>query len=146
MATRKTQVPAIEGWFTTGTAPHLVGARCAQCGTSYFPKGAAFCRNPFCSGGALEEVPLSRTGTVWSFTTNHYAPPPPYVAPEPFRPYTVAAVELREERMVVLGQLAPDVDPDTLAIGTEVELAVGTLYEDDEREYLVWQWRPVGAR
>jgi hypothetical protein len=30
-------------------------------------------------------------------------------------------------------------------VGTEMELALGTLYEDDEHEYLVWKWRPTGA-
>ena len=56
----------------------------------------------------LEEVALSRTGKLWSYTTNHYKPPEPYVAPDPFTPYTVAAVELIEERIVVLGQLDPE--------------------------------------
>ena len=28
-------------------------------------------------------------------------------------------------------------------MGTEVELVLDTLYEDDEHEYLVWKWRPV---
>jgi uncharacterized OB-fold protein len=31
-----------------------------------------------------------------------------------------------------------------LAVGMEVELVLGTLYEDDENEYLTWQWQPVG--
>ena len=32
-----------------------------------------------------------------------------------------------------------------LAVGTEVELVVDVLYEDDDHEYLVWKWRPVTA-
>jgi uncharacterized OB-fold protein len=47
--------------------------------------------------------------------------------------------------MVVLGPLAGDADPQSLQVGTEVELTLGTLYEDDENEYVVWQWRPVAA-
>jgi uncharacterized OB-fold protein len=86
---------------------------------------------------------LSRTGKLWSFTTNHYAPPPPYVAPDPFVPYTVAAVELAEEKMVVLGQLAPGVDPKSLKVGMDVELVLETLYADESSEYLVWKWKPV---
>ena len=30
-------------------------------------------------------------------------------------------------------------------MGTEVELVVDTLFEDDDNEYLVWKWRPVEA-
>ena len=32
-----------------------------------------------------------------------------------------------------------------LSVGTEVELVLDVLHEDDEHEYLVWKWRPVGA-
>jgi uncharacterized OB-fold protein len=140
----KAQVPAIEGWFTTDSQrPHLLGSCCKQCKSYFFPKEALFCRNPGCASTEFEEVPLSRTGKLWSFTTNHYAPPPPYVAPDPFVPYTVAAVELAEEKMVVLGQLAPGVDPKSLKVGMDVELVLETLYADESSEYLVWKWKPV---
>ena len=137
----KPQIPAIEGWFTTGEAPALLGTRCAECGTYFFPREQTFCRNPGCRSTSLDEVALSRRGTVWSYTTNHYAPPAPYVAPDPFVPYTVAAVELAEEKLVVLGQLAGA--PDDLDVGREVELVIDTLFEDDEHEYVVWKWSPV---
>lgn len=140
----KPQVPAIEGWFTTDTPePSLLGSRCKQCKSYFFPKEALFCRNPACTSTEFEEVPLSRTGKIWSFTTNHYAPPAPYVSPDPFVPYTVAAVELAEEKMVVLGQLATGVDPTSLKVGMNVELVLGRLYEDEKAEYLVWKWKPV---
>jgi hypothetical protein len=93
----------------------------------------------------LEEVALSRTGKLWSYTTNHYKPPEPYMAPDPFEPYTVAAVELSQERMVVMGQLAPGVSAEQLEVGMQMELVLDTLYEDDENEYVVWKWKPVAA-
>ena len=43
----------------------------------------------------------------------------------------------------VLGPLVADADPSTLRAGTEVELTLGTLYEDDDHEYVIWQWKPV---
>jgi hypothetical protein len=139
----KPQVPAIEGWFTTDTRqPHLLGSRCKKCKSYFFPKEALFCRNPGCAGTEFDEVPLSRTGKIWSFTTNHYAPPAPYVSPDPFVPYTVAAVELAEEKMVVLGQVAAGVDPKSLKVGMKVELVIERLYEDETSEYLVWKWKP----
>jgi uncharacterized OB-fold protein len=135
----------VEGWFTTDEdLPRLLGSRCTACGARFFPKTAT-CRNPECGRGRLEEVALSRTGRVWSFTDNRYQPPQPYVASDPFEPYAIAAVELTDERMVVLGQLAPGADADSLTIGAEMELTLGTLYEDDDHEYLVWKWRPTGG-
>ena len=44
---------------------------------------------------------------------------------------------------MVLGQMTADVVVDDLAAGTEVELVLDTLFEDDEHEYLVWKWKPV---
>lgn len=142
----KTRVPAIEGWFTSDEAsPALLGARCTGCGTYAFPPDGSFCPNPACEGTDLEPVPLSRRGRVWSYTDARYAPPAPYVAPEPYQPFALAAVELETERMVVLGQLVPGVTVDDVQVGDEVELVLDPLYEDEEHQYLVWKWRPVGA-
>jgi uncharacterized protein len=111
---------AVEGWFTPGDEPRLLGGRCTTCSTVVFPNRRVACPNPACQGREFDEVPLSRTGTVWSYTANHYPPPAPYVAPDPFEPYTVAAVELSDERMVVLGQVEGEVE-----LGDEVELVTG---------------------
>lgn len=139
-----TPVPAIEGWFTTGPSPALVGTRCDSCGTSFFPPERSLCRNPACSSTDLTEVELSRRGKVWSFSVNHYAAPAPYVGKEPFEPYTVVAVELAAEQMVILGQLAEGIDPTTLSIGDPVEVTVEPLFTDDDgSEHVVWKWRPA---
>ena len=74
-----------------------------------------------------------------------FQPPAPYRSPEPFEPYAIAAVELAEERMVVLGQVVPGVDLADMRAGMPVELVLHPLYEDDEHEYLVWKWQPVVA-
>ena len=137
-------LPAIEGWMSLEDgAAALVGLRCATCGTYAFPPTRTSCPNPSCGGTDLDRVPLSRTGRLWSWTVNHYAPPAPYVSPEPFEPYGVAAVELSEERIVVLGQVAPGVDPSRLELGREMELVPGNVLHDDGREAAVWNWRPA---
>jgi hypothetical protein len=141
----KTRVPAVEGWFTMDGEPALLGRRGTTTGAYFFPPDQAFSRHPDAPTEPLEEVQLSRRGRVWSWTTNHYEPPAPYVAPDPFVPYTVLAVELVDEQMVVLGPLAAGADPDALTVGTEVELVLGTLFEDDEHEYVMWNWTPTGA-
>lgn len=142
--TAKARVPAIEGWFSVDEAdPRLLGTQCRSCKSFFFPKERFFCRNPSCAGDEFDEVALSRRGRIWSYTTNHYQPPAPYVSPEPFVPYTIAAVELEREKMVVLGQVASEVDPEDLKTGDEVELVLETLYEDADSQFLVWKWKPV---
>jgi uncharacterized protein len=132
--------PVLDGWFTLDEAqPHLLGARCTACGTYYFPKQIKFCRHPDCAGEQFEEVQLSRTGTLWSYTNAVYKPPEPYVANEPFAPFGIAAVELERERMIVLGQLAKGVALETLSIGMKLELVLEPL--DDGK--LTWKWKPV---
>ena len=142
----KNRVPAIEGWFTLDSEkPQLLGLYDKESNTYFFPKDVAISHAPGHSRAELEEVSLSRTGKLWSYTTNHYKPPEPYVSPDPFVPYTVAAVELNEERIVVLGQLVPEADPSDLEVGQDMELTLGTLFEDDENEYVVWKWKPLAA-
>ena len=141
----RTQVAAVEGWMRLDAAePCLLGTRCPACGSIFFPREDSFCRNPACQGTGLEEVPLSRRGRLWSYTNSCYAPPPPYVAPHPFEPYAVAAVELEREKMVVLGQVVPGIDVADLEVGMEMEIALGTLFADEKNEYLIWKWKPVG--
>jgi uncharacterized OB-fold protein len=142
----KTQVPAIEGWFTLDAdEPALLATRCRSCSTYFFPRETFFCKNPDCLGREFDEVELSRTGTVWSFTNNCFQPPPPYVSPDPFVPYAIAAVTLDAEKMVVLGQVVPGYDIADLRAGQRVELVLDPLYEDEDHEYLVWKWKPIEA-
>jgi uncharacterized OB-fold protein len=139
----KTRVPVIEGLFREEAEGEgrLLGGQCPSCGAYFFPKQWSFCRNPSCSGDELDDVELSTRGTLWSFTDNRYAPPPPYPAREPFKPYGVAAVELGDEQMIVLGQVARDTDIERLAVGDAMELVVEPLYETDDEVRTVWKWR-----
>jgi uncharacterized OB-fold protein len=135
--------PAIEGWFTTGSEPALVGSRCTTCASTFFPRTVGFCRNPACAGESFEELPLSRRGRVWSYTDAQYQPPAPYVSrTDPYEPFALAAVEL-PEGLVVLGQVADGFGVADLTVGTEVELVVETLYTDESGERTIWKWRPV---
>ena len=144
MSTR-TQVPAVEGLFTLDfDEPRLIGGRARSRGSYFFPKALAG-SDPACLGDEIEEVLLSRTGELWSYTTGEYAPPAPYVIPgDEFEPYVVAAVRLAEENLVVLGQVVAGVSVDELSVGMEMELVIDVLYSDDEHDYLVWKWAPAG--
>lgn len=135
--------PAIEGWFTTGPEPALLGSSCNDCGNIAFPRETSFCKNPACAGEAFDEVELSRRGKVWSYTDAQYQPPAPYIpAEDPYVPFALAAVEL-PEGLVVLGQLARGFGVADVQVGSEVELVVETLYTDDDGEKAMWKWMPT---
>ncbi|WP_371539321.1 zinc ribbon domain-containing protein [Streptomyces sp. NBC_01023] len=144
----RTRTPVVAGWFTADAGEddfRLLGTRCSACSAVFFPREDTFCRNPGCQGGELAEVPLSKRGRVWSYTDGRYRPPAPYVS-DPgveWEPYTLVAVELEAEGMVVLGQAAPGVTLADLAVGDVVEAVPGVLNEDTDTTWTTWHWRPV---
>ncbi len=143
--TTKPRIPAVDGWFTLDgpDGPALLGSRCQRCGTYSFPRQTVLCPNPECTSRDFDEVELSRTGRLWSFTNTCYQPPPPYIPRgDEFEPFAIAAVELAAERMVVLGQMVDGVDVAQLRAGQEVDLVIDTLFEDRDAEYVVWKWKP----
>lgn len=140
------QIPAVDGLLALGDEPHLVGRRCSTCGTHVFPFAPVACPNPSCAGTRFDEIALSRTGRIWSYTDARYQPPPPYVAADPFEPFAIAAVELSAEGLVILGQVAAGFGVDDLEVGAEVELVVEPLFRHaDGAEHMVWRWRPSDA-
>jgi uncharacterized OB-fold protein len=144
----KPQVPAVEGWFTLpgdGTAV-LTGTRCTGSGTYFFPPERVMSRAPGFADSDLEEVELSTTGTLWSFTDAQYQPPEPYIpVTDPYEPFALAAVLLEKEQLVVMGQVVAGVGVADLEVGMEMTLVADTLYEDDENEYVMWKWQPVAG-
>jgi uncharacterized protein len=138
------QLPAIDGWFTTDDdgRPHLIAGKCGQCGTYVFPPRANNCPNPSCTGDELEQVPLSRRGTIWSYTENRYPPPAPYPAADPFEPFAIAAVELADEGLIILGKVVEGTLAADLKVGMEMELTTMPLYTDEDGFVRsVYAWR-----
>ena len=91
-------------------------------------------------------MPLSRRGTG---VVLHRRPLPAAAAlrpgHRPYEPFALAAVELADEGLVVLGQVASGYGVDDLAVGREVELVVEPLYTDDDGRARLALVRPVGA-
>lgn len=135
---------AIDGWweFDESGVPHLVGARCPSCGTYVFPPRENNCPNPGCASDELESVALSRQGTLWSYTENRYQPPAPYPQSEHFEPFAVAAVQLADEGIIVLGKVVEGTLAADLKVGMNMELTTMPLYVDDDGvERSVYAWR-----
>ncbi len=142
----KKQIPVLEGWFTMDAQPHLIGTQCKACGTYYFPKQTVFCKNPACNSETFDEVQLSRTGKVWSFTNAMYQPPEPFISPEPFVPYAIVAVELAKEKMIVLGQAADGTTVADLKAGMNMELVLEPMYgKEEDVERMTWKWKRAGV-
>ena len=135
------KIPVIEGLFTLDPEePKLIGSRCTSCGTYYFPKTIS-CSNPDCNEKKVEEALLSRRGKLWSFTVQHYPPPPPFKAQEPFVTFGIGVVELPEE--IRVAGILTESDPEKLKIGMELELLLEKAYEEDGKEVVTWKFRPV---
>ena len=135
-----------ERFFTLPSAvtekPHLIGNKCSSCGEVFFPSRLC-CRR--CSSSEMKEVPLSRRGTLYSFTTIRVRPP--YFVGEV--PYLVGVVELPEGERI--RTLLSHCDQSCLKIGMEMELSIEVVGKSNKpigkievgTEVLGWTFRPV---
>lgn len=126
--------PVTDGLFTlTAEGPRLLGSRCASCATVYFPK-AISCRNPVCRDKAVSDAQLPSGGTLFSYTIQHYRPPPLF-RDDDWKPYAIGVVELGEG-LQVMGML-DGVDLGSIAIGMPLRLVTRRLYHDAARGEVV---------
>ncbi|MEM7730144.1 MAG: OB-fold domain-containing protein [Pseudomonadota bacterium] len=126
----------LSGVFETRDgAPVLIGGRGPD-GTVVFPCPAS---------DAFTPVPLSRRGTLWSYTTQAFPPKPPFAGvadPTRFQPYHVGYVEL--DTVIVEARL--DIPPgETPRIGDALELVAMSMELADGGSADVFAFRPVGT-
>ncbi len=136
------RVPVAEGLFAeTANGPRLLGSKCATCGTPYFPK-TSICRRPDCAASKIEDAQFGPRGTLWSYSVQHYPPPPPAKYDEPYSPYAMGMVDL-DEGLRVLARISTN-DLDAIKPGMAVELVIERLYGDAQgNEVLTWKFRPA---
>ena len=140
----KRRIPVQEGLFTwPSDEPKLIASRCSACGDVVFPRQQSC---PDCSSDDVEEILLSRRGTVWTWTIQNFPPPiPPYAGSgdrDTFVPYGVAYIEL-PEGVRVEARLTEN-DPEKLSIGMEMELVVEKFASDDDgNELVTFAFQPV---
>lgn len=99
--------PVADGLFSTDPAA-LIGGRCTSCGAQSFPR-RAWC--PECQRTTIEDIALSTTGRVYTFTIVHMVPPG-YLGDAP---YSYGVVELPEGLRVTTTLLADDLE--TIGVG-----------------------------
>ncbi len=126
-----------DGLFVIGDDPVLVGGRCRACKKVCFPRQQVC---PYCSCEPVDEMELSRTGTLWAWTAVT-APPPGYEGPVP---YGFGVVELPEGLRVITR--LTESDPSKLEFGQTMELVLEPLTEDGGRRVLTYAFAPGSLR
>lgn len=139
-------VPVAEGLFTwPADQPQLIGSFFPESGVTVFP-AADVC--PKTASRVVEQVLLSRTGTLWSFTVQAFLPKnPPYAGRETakdFVPYGVGYVQLDGDHPVIVETRLTENRIDHLHIGMPVELVIIPFTTDDDgRPVLTYAFAPA---
>ena len=126
------QIPLRPGMFRMpekpGEPPRLLGTRCRACGELFAAK-RAFCAH--CSSPEMEEVLLSATGVIRTYTIVRQQPPGSLIAP----PYVIASVRLDDG--VNVQSLLTDIDPEKAHIDLPVEIVLKAVKQDEAGNDLV---------
>lgn len=145
MTAEMSRVPIADHLFTGGPdTVHLIGSRCRQCAVMTFPMQSAC---PRCGGADMAEAQYDRIGTLWTFTTQEFAPKsPPYAftPADDFTPYAVGYVEFAGQG-VVEGRIDCD-DPSALRIGMPMETGLCEFGDATAgKSWWTYCFRPIDA-
>ncbi|MDT5066814.1 MAG: uncharacterized protein QOK02_2969 [Mycobacterium sp.] len=141
-------MPALitEGLFRVdGERAVLFGSRRRSTGVVKFPaeRPELFDGSPDVQAD-IEPLELATEGTLYTFTTQEFAPPLPYKGsrdPKVFKPYVVGFVELEDGLLVeslIIGAAAGD-----LRIGQRLVSATTTLETEAGESLLTFAFRPA---
>jgi uncharacterized OB-fold protein len=120
----------------------ILGAKCRDCGIVLYGR-QTYCEN--CGGTNVDPIPLTKTGTVWSYTVQRYPPTEPYklgsVKREDWVPRVVAWVETPEGPRIL--SIVESLKPEEAKIGSQVEFFVdkGWTSENGD-EVMILKCRP----
>jgi uncharacterized OB-fold protein len=135
------RVPIREGLLTGSLSDlasiRLSGCRCDSCGETSLGRKV---QCPNCGRETVHDIPLSPTGTLWTFTVARHRPPGDYRGPEPFSPFGLGLVEL-PEGLRVLSPL--DADVDDLRIGMPMRFTPYIRHDADGREVVAFAFAPL---
>lgn len=127
------KVPIKEGIFMgEGAEGILLANRCEKCSQVFFPK-AEVCLS--CFHEQLEDVHLSREGTLYSYTTarmpsSHFTPP-----------FSVGFVDM-PEGVRVFSPLK-EVENRAFKVGMRVKLVIEKLWEEGDKEVVGYKFVPA---
>jgi uncharacterized OB-fold protein len=109
--------PVADGLWTDEPEPRLIGGQHRETGEIVFPMLQGDAAQHF------DAVPLSRTGTLWSWTSQDFRPKsPPYAGPEAFTPFLIGYVELPGQ--VIVETRIEGAQLSDLSLGLAMELVI----------------------
>jgi uncharacterized OB-fold protein len=112
------------------TLLYLKGLKCDKCGTIYYLKSAR-CKK--CKCEKFSEVQLSKRGTVYTLTSEHYFP-------TTFPPITMVVVDLEGGgRMTVQQTDTMYPEKNKIEIGSKVRLVLRKMIENDAKPNYFWK-------
>ncbi|WP_375482327.1 Zn-ribbon domain-containing OB-fold protein [uncultured Mycobacterium sp.] len=131
-----------EGLFRVeGERAVLLGSRRRSTGAVRFPAERA---ELFDGTDDIVPIELSTEGTLFTYTTQEFAPPLPYKgdrSPEGFKPYVVGYVELPEG--VLVETLIVGAGADDLRIGQSMVSTTTTLDTTDGQSFVTFAFTPA---
>jgi uncharacterized protein len=135
--TEKKIIPLQEGLVAQDSAGkyHLLATRCPACKRTFFPQ-RKYCGK--CGSENVEVINLSDRGKVHSFTMVDRKSAFTIIEP----PYLEAEVEMPEG--VSVFTILDKCDPQTISFGTEVEVYVDKVKEDEQgNDIIAYKFKPV---
>lgn len=136
------RIPVREGLWTipasSGGAPRLIASQCRSCGELCFPKKEnGLCGH--CQSTDLNQVELSRHGTVYSYSIVTQRPSDFYKGEVP---YALGFVELPEG--IRVETLFTGCDLGALHVGMDVEMVIERLHQDEHgNDVMAYKFRPA---
>jgi len=127
------KIPIKLGLFTESTEEGtLLGSKCKACHKIFFPP-ASFCYE--CLAEDMEEINLSRTGKLYSYTISHM-PSSGFKAP-----YALGWIELPGGIRIT----APlkQWEDKSLRAGMDMELVIDKLWDENDKEIIGYWFKPV---
>lgn len=113
----------------------LRGSSCASCGAHVFP---AMTSCPMCTGIDVAEVALPAEGRVWSWTTQHFEPKPPFRT-DSFTPFSIGYVDLGP--VIVEGWLVGRTE---WSIGDPVRLVLAHAWTESDTSVHTFAFESAG--
>lgn len=122
-------------WRENQSRYNMIGAKCANCGRTYFPS-RTMC--PDCgrkSIGKMDEFKFSGGGKIYSTTVVHEA----HEQYDMQKPYIIALIEL-DEGAKILGQII-DAEPEQVKIGDRVRSTLRKLGEEGKAGIIYYGYK-----
>lgn len=109
----------------------LVGNKCTRCGAVYFPK-ADFCTT--CLSETMEEIELSKRGTLYSYTITRVRLPKFPV------PHAIGFVTLPEKLRIFTPLVMGDKE---FQVGDTMEMVIDTLWTEEDKNIIGYKFKAV---